>query len=191
MAGAKGHQQAIRAWLETLTGPKRIVADSSIDVFNNIVVRLGMTEACYRLAFFLTEYLKFKHGITAEPIVGYVNDGTDELMISHAWVEYKGTKIDLSLAITEAHASGGLIILDQVLIPGQLQYSYHRMDTDASRLRIEAEVAADPRWRSVMERKGAEHALMLELVETRQSRLTYLNNAPDGMDFPTMCHMAG
>jgi hypothetical protein len=191
MTRRNSRQAEINAWLKGLDEPKRTIAVSALDIFNNVVVGLGMTGACYRLAFFLTEYLKFKHGIETVPVVGFINDGTDELMISHAWVEYEGFKIDLAIANTEDYPAGDLMILDHVLIPGELRYSYHRVKTEESDKRAAQEAAIDPRWHAVIRRKGAEHAWMLDVCKSSSSRRAYLNQAPDGYDFPTLCHLAG
>ena len=58
------------------------------------------------------------------PVVGYVNDDTDDIFMSHAWIELNGRKVDLTLNVTEyqdVQLSGAVLILDQVLKPGQVR----------------------------------------------------------------------
>jgi hypothetical protein len=46
--------------------------------------------ACYRASLFLKLFLEQEYGIDANVVVGFVNDGTDELYASHAWLECHG-----------------------------------------------------------------------------------------------------
>ena len=48
---------------------------------------------CYRISFFLQEFLSEKNGISVDIVIGYVNDGESEIMASHAWLEYESKKI--------------------------------------------------------------------------------------------------
>ena len=54
-----------------------------------------------------------------------MNDGTDEIMISHAWVELILKKTDVTLAITDGQRSGSLLILDRAMSRGDCSDSYH------------------------------------------------------------------
>ncbi len=55
----------------------------------------------YRMAFFLTHFPEREHRITVQPVVGYVSDGGDRFMSSHAWIKLNGRKTDISLTIIE------------------------------------------------------------------------------------------
>ena len=51
---------------------------------------LAIDGCCYRATLFIKYHLELRYGIRGEAIVGYVNDGTDELYCSHAWLETDG-----------------------------------------------------------------------------------------------------
>jgi hypothetical protein len=107
------------------TAGERVVADVAERLFNRFIKPAESTGMCYRLTFFLHLYLADK-GVQTVPVVGYINDGSDDIMISHAWLEFGGKKTDLTLGITEdpdLNPVGNVIILDQILFSG-LTYTY-------------------------------------------------------------------
>ena len=54
--------------------------------FNELLVNFG-GGACYRSACFLYLFLKEMHELKGEAVIGFVNDGTDDLYGSHAWFD--------------------------------------------------------------------------------------------------------
>ena len=101
MGHAKKKAAELAAWLETLSAEERTAFAVARAAYERIIKAQAATGMCYRMAFFLTAYLTERHGIRVEPVVGYINDGTDDIMISHAWIELGGKKTDISLTMTE------------------------------------------------------------------------------------------
>jgi hypothetical protein len=64
--------------------------------FNELLVNFG-GGACYRSACFLYLLLKEMHELKGEAVIGFVNDGTDDLYGSHAWFEIDGKRTDLAI----------------------------------------------------------------------------------------------
>ena len=130
-------------------------------------------------------FLTFELGIPTNPIVGYVNDGTDHVMISHAWLEYEGMKSDLTLFLPNPSAqqpSGALLVLDQVLIKGQISYSYHLQQTEPGRAQTEV-LRRDPKSGPLLQHKEQEHRRMLECAADPALLKTYLNDAPPEISY--------
>jgi hypothetical protein len=100
MGEAKRNAADLQKWLDALTEEERVVYQSARALFDRFIHPERVSEMCYHSVFFLHEYIKNSHGIIVEPVIGYINDGTDELLISHAWLEFSGKKTDVSLAVT-------------------------------------------------------------------------------------------
>lgn len=139
---------------------------------------------------FLGYHLATKHGIEAEVVIGYVNDGTDDLYASHAWIESGGRITDVAISRPEEprlQKSGPLMILDTTVKPGWNGYTYHRemppVGVEAAR-----KMGADPRTRSQLAELDSRHAMMTAMAKDPAQMLAYLDGAPDGMDYR---HMAG
>ncbi|WP_376711208.1 hypothetical protein [Pseudochrobactrum lubricantis] len=132
---------------------------------------------------FLYEYLKEEHCISTTPIIGYINDGTDDVMMSHAWLEYSGTKTDVSLGVTAnpiLWPTGEVIILDRVIYSGH-NYSYHVSMTDAG-LQTHYDMLKGPDS-ALVQQKAEEHLEMLARAKTPQSIRSYLDGAPAGLHY--------
>ncbi len=152
--------------------------------YERIIKARGATGICYRMTIFLTLHLAEGHNIRVEPIVGYINDGTDEIMISHAWIEFGGKKTDISLTRTahpKAQPTGSLIILDREISRGRASFTYHRNLSAAPP--VPKELLADPRFRLMLQHKEIEHARMAEIAKNLKSMRTYLDAAPDGFGY--------
>lgn len=174
---------AFTKWRDGLTVEENMVASAAISLFKNFIYPNNYTGGCYHMAFLLSEYLLTQRGIIVKPVVGFVNDGTDEIMISHAWVEFNSKKTDVSLAITEEVPPGSLVVLDQPLTQGECEYSYHLEEPPASRMASEARGAKNPLWAAAMIMKDAEHARMQGMVSDRRLIREYLDSAPPGLSF--------
>lgn len=190
MGEAKKRTALLTAWESGLSDEERIVARVAKQTYARFVVPSGRTGMCYRMAFFLSTYLLREHSIIAGPIVGYVHDGLDDMMSSHAWIEFNGKKTDISLSITEAPSrqrQGQLIVLDQVLREGHL-YTYHREQNDAALAAIKA---IDPRYAHVVVMKNREHETMCDTARDPAKMFAYLNAAPDGLDYARLARISG
>jgi len=165
-----------------------------MQTYERFIVATVATGMCYRMAFFLSTYLRREHSITAPVVVGYVRDGTGDVMTSHAWIEFDGRKTDISLTMTDepsVQLQGQLIVLDHVLKEGHA-YTYHRAQ-DAAALSALETIYADPRFRQLAARKDREHEMMSGIAGDHDRMLDYLNDAPDGFDYGTLvrfCRLA-
>ena len=185
MGAAKKRQRAQAEWMNGLSEQERIVFVVAKAAHTNIVQALGATGMCYRMTFFFTQYLKKEHGIEVVPVVGYVNDGTEEhLMISHAWIEYNGKKTDIALTQTahQEQLPGPLLILDQSLTNAKAIYTYHR-DRGPEAIALVQKLMGDPNVGHIIADKEQEHFRMTATAKSPALIAAYLNNAPDKMTY--------
>jgi hypothetical protein len=183
MGQAKRRAAENKQWIDSLTTEERKIADTADKVLNRVLKPMGATAMCYRMTFFLHLYLA-ELGILTNPVVGYINDGTDDIMISHAWLDYNGRKTDLTLARTERPdimPIGQVIILDRVFQNGHT-YSYH-LEQSANGLAAESEMLQEPQSAAVVNMKRAEHLAMLARAKDASVMRTLLDSAPDRMTF--------
>jgi len=186
MGEAERRRAKLDKWIDGLSGQEKTIYNVCKTAFEEIIVGMRLEEGCYLMSAFLTSYLKARHGITVVPVVGYVNDGTDEVMISHAWIEYRGKKCDLTLVNAPPQPKGPLLILDEKIRSGSIEYSY-RLKKGEAAMQAEAEmIAHDNRVAGIVRHKEAEHAAMLKMVRTPESIKAYLDAAPDGLDYQTL-----
>ncbi|OWK18958.1 hypothetical protein AJ88_46700 [Mesorhizobium amorphae CCBAU 01583] len=80
MGQAKQRAVAKKQWYETLTASECVVVDVAERLFNRFIKPAESTGMCYRMTFFLHLYLADK-GVQTVPVVGYINDGSDDVMI--------------------------------------------------------------------------------------------------------------
>lgn len=112
-------------------------------------------------------------------------------MISHAWLEYGGRKVDLTLHLTEApdvQLPGALIVLDQVLRPGIVRHSYHRERTLAGIVQDE-KMMRDPHLAALLKHKAVEHQAMSERARDPDLMTRYLESAPEEMGYEAMAEV--
>lgn len=183
MGEARRKAADLQKWLDALTEEERVVYQSARALFDRFIHPERVSEMCYHSVFFLHEYIKNNHGIIVEPVIGYINDGTDEVLMSHAWLEFSGKKTDVSLAFTsrpEINPPGQLIYLDRVFGRGQV-YSYHREMSEAGRAALEEfRITGNA---AMVDHKEREHAGMLAMAEDHGRIRTYLDSAPKGMTY--------
>ena len=183
MGQAKQKAAEMSIWLNSLTDKERIIHETARALFDKFIKPRNVTGMCYHSVFFLHENLKEKHGVTTEPVIGYVNDGTDDIMISHAWLEYAGRKTDVSLAVTEhpdVSPAGQLIVLDKVIKPGH-KYNYHTQMTPAGLLALQTMRANG--HHAIVEHKAAEHLTMVARAKNPDLIRAYLDAEPNGFDY--------
>jgi hypothetical protein len=191
MGQAKRKKEAQVAWESGLNDDERQIAKAARALYENIVKPMGLSGACYRLAFFLAAYLHDKHNITVEPVVGYANDGTGPIMTSHAWIEYGGKKTDVSLTVTEhadAQPTGALLILDYPVAYGRANYSYHRTMSQEA-ITEEHHLAQEPKYMQIIMQKKREHRMMEKLSKDKRAIREYLDGAPDGLTYARMASL--
>lgn len=192
MGEAKRRAQARDAWWGSLSPDGRVVAEVAQRIFDRLVAPSQAIGMCYRLAFFLEQYLAVEHGISVEAVVGYVNDGTDDVMISHAWIEFEGQRTDLSLANVQhphAQSAGEVLIMGNIARAGQ-RYSYHR-ERSLAGLVIAQELMQDPKVGAMVLQKEEEHLFMVARTKSADLRRSYLDGAPDGLNFERLAALVG
>ncbi|MBJ2153956.1 hypothetical protein [Paracoccus sp. IB05] len=183
MGEAKRNAADLKKWLDALTDEERVVYECARALFDRFIHPRRVSEMCYHSVFFLYEYIKKSHGIIVEPVIGYINDGTDEVLMSHAWLEFSGKKTDVSLAFTsrpDINPPGQLIYLDHVFGRGHV-YSYHREMSEPGRAALDEFRSAG--GAAMVDHKEREHAGMLALAEDKGMIRTYLDSAPSGMTY--------
>jgi len=187
MGEAKRKQAELATWVSSLPEDERKIFEVSYATFNDIIAPNKLTSRCYLISFFLTEYLRERHDVIVEPVVGYVTDERDDLPISHAWVEFNGKIIDLTLFYTETQPRGAVLVLDRAVKGGEIGYTYHRDMTAASRASLEHLQQMNPEARAMIEHKKREHAIAAAANVSTASRMAFLNDAPDDRNYETMC----
>lgn len=162
-----------------------IIYTAALSLHSKFVVPLGVTQMCYRLAIFLSTYLKERYGINATPVIGYADDG--ESAFSHGWLDYEGTITDISLTIVDNPyiRRGGLRILDHDVIPGEVRYEYHR-DLPEHHVERRKILQQNPISRAIFQHKAIEHKMLQEIARNTSLWRPYLDGAPDGYDFDTI-----
>lgn len=172
-------KNAYVAWLSTLSPIEHCIAQTAKLAHERIVERMGVTGACYLLAFFLGQYLRREKSVEVETVIGYVNDTTSALMSSHAWIEYNGKVTDISLTRTEyaqAQPRGHLLILGRIVYPGEVAYSYHRERSPEALDFLRGLEKLGPL--GPIQHKEQEHQQMASASRSDSGALAYLNAAP-------------
>jgi hypothetical protein len=161
-------------WFRGLSTEQQRIATISARLHD----RVELVGACYLLTFFLHQFFKCEYNIVTKFVIGWINDGTDDLMISHAWLEYDGRKTDVSITCTEhpdVQKSGPMLIHDAIIVPGEVSYTYHYQRSAAGLLAVR-EIAKDKP--DFVEFKEQEHAFMRGLTTSDSKMRDYLDNAP-------------
>lgn len=184
MGEAKKRSARDAAFRSGLTPDEAIVADTALAVHRKFLVPNEASGMCYRMAFFLAEYLLDRHGLQAEPKVGYVYDGEGDIMTSHAWLIYNGKKTDISLTRTQFSGvpTGALLILDHEVSTGAAHYSYHD-DRSPEAVMAAMALMQDPHVGPIVRHKESEHSQMKAREGSSPLRRAYLDMAPDGFTF--------
>ncbi|MET4316269.1 hypothetical protein [Bradyrhizobium sp. RT5a] len=183
MGQAKRRDAELKTWLASLSPAQKVVADAAQRVVTRYVDPAEGTGMCYRLSFFLHLYLLSK-GVRTAPVVGYVNDGTDDIFMSHAWVAHEDKKTDVTLHRPERphlNPAGDLLILDFPFRRAH-KYSYHLTKSQAA-IDLESELLKDPRGGMIVRHKAEEHVLMSRRAQSAEAMRAYLDSAPDGTTY--------
>lgn len=177
---AKEYGDAKAKLLSSLSAEGKIVASSAIGIFEGFIAPQRFTGGCYLVTMTLHRYLADEHGIVTVPVVGYVNDGTDDIFISHAWLEHEGLKTDLTLHQTEfpdVQLPGALLVMDQSIRRGVVQHSYHLSRTGEG-LQAARRMLAHPETAAIAQHKEKEHLEMVDRANSDALMQAYLDAAP-------------
>jgi gamma-glutamylcyclotransferase len=163
-----------------------------VRVAKRLYSTLSLPGACYRASFFLAYYLKQRFGIDGTPMVGYVNDSTDDLFSSHAWYEMDGRVTDLAISRPlnpDFQRRGPLTILGRELQPGW-RWTYHaKRSVEGERAIVE--LLQDPRARQAVQDGEDLHQMMFNVASSQERIRTYLDGAPDGLTFEVLASRIG
>lgn len=185
-------KNATADWYTTLSQSELQAAKIAELAYARIVEDQRLTGGCYLLAFFLCKYMRAR-GLNAEAIVGWVNDGTSEIMASHAWVEMGGKKIDISLTRTddeEVQPPGPLLILDRVFRPGRVTYTYHRQQSPESLHEVAKLRDSAPAYViQAINQKMSEHLKMEATAKQASLIEAYLEAAPRNRNYDALAKM--
>lgn len=174
--------------LDGLSGDAVVIAHTAVALFERFVLPKRYTGGCYLTTMFLNRFLREEHDIATQAFVGYVNDGTDDIFMSHAWLEFEGLKTDLTLNVVEhGHAlpNGAALVLDRVLREGKVRHSYHLAPTEAG-LAQNREMMAVRDLRAIMLHKEQEHRDMVTRAATPEAMAAYMDGAPTGLRYEDM-----
>jgi hypothetical protein len=169
--------------LSSSTDEVRQIARAATALFEGFIMPQRFTGGCYLTTIFLYLYLKREHGIETKPVVGYVNDGTDDIMISHAWLEYEDLKTDITLFLVEnpqIQSQGPLLVLNEQLLPGDVIYTYHLTRPP------EAIAALEHMHPWVVAQKEYEHEKMLSIISDELRMNEYIAKAPVKVGYEAM-----
>jgi len=152
-----------------------------------IVKKHSLHSACYLLAFFIYKYCKEVLNAETKIIIGWVNDGTWSGVSSHAWVEYNGKKIDVSLSGTadeKLYPTGDAIVLDRTIESGNVSYSYYyAVPSTAANAYAELKKSANQQTLEFMSSKEREHKKMKEIASNDAYINQFFENAPASRRF--------
>ena len=179
-AEISGLHEAEQAWRKGLSSVEGLIVALAERVVERIVLGRNFTEGCYHLAFFMAHFLE-QRGVHVTPVVGWISDGTWEGLASHAWIEYEGKKVDVSLVRTsdrENQPYGEMLVLGRVLRKGDVAYQYFQPGDPEIELRNER-VRSMPMLKAVFEHKLEEHKKMEHIAGSRDFA-NYLRGAPQG-----------
>jgi hypothetical protein len=186
---AAAYDAAKAKLLESVTGDTRVVAEAAIKLFEGFILPRRYTGGCYLTTMILSRFLKQERGIETEAIVGYINDGTDDIFISHGWLAHAGSKTDLTINLTDMpEFRGPLLVHDQVLRPGNVTYTYHRERTPEA-LAADMKMLADPRTTKIARHKAEEHQTMFARASSPSLMEAYINMAPRDQGYEAMAEV--
>ncbi len=192
MSQTKNRKKETAAFLASLSNEERIVFDLSELTYKRIIRGLDFKGACYHMTFFLKTVLRQEHGIESNAVVGFVNDGTDDIMISHGWLEFSGRKIDITLAnLNHGQRPGPVLILDQKFQEhNTANYSYYYERGDVGDRTIKKLlISNNPQCCAIVQQKEREHNLMVEIGSSKERIMEYLNHAPNGVTYDRLLQL--
>jgi hypothetical protein len=180
---AKRRRAENERWRAALSSDEKVIVDAAQRLLTKFIDPAKATGMCYRMTYFLHLYLADK-GIQTTPVVGYVNDGSDDVFMSHAWLDYAGKKTDLTLGTAERpdlNPTGDILILDFPIRRAR-KYTYHLEKSEAA-VAVEKDWLKDIRATDIIRHKAEEHEAMTKLVGDPAAIRVYLDGAPDRINY--------
>ncbi|WP_409478693.1 hypothetical protein [Pseudobdellovibrio sp. HCB154] len=191
MGQAKHRKKELEKFVLSLSKEEQIVFDLSKKTYERVICEHNLKGACYHMTYFLKMILRKKYGIETTAVIGFVNDGTDDILYSHGWLEYEDKKIDLAVAKPNfGDIFGPVLILDYKFQEhGSSEYSYYREMNAAGELAIQRLIEDDPRAKTLAEYKQQEHNFMVEISKSEEQIMSYLNNIPNGYTYSKLVNL--
>lgn len=182
-----------RQWLLALSCDERQIVEVASRIHQRVVMEGGMWGGCYHLSFFLKRYLKKQRDIDVKVIVGWVGEDSWLGVASHAWVEFDGRRIDISLTRTEdpqTLPTGDFILLDRVVLQGCATYRYYREIPEQAKEAM-IQLALAPESAATSKLVHGRHRQMLAMVDDEAAIDRYLDSVAGGMDYRSLALLAG
>jgi hypothetical protein len=167
-------------WRSGLIPEERIV----VDVAAALLPILPDAGACYRMSLFLKYYLQHRHNLQGEAIIGYVNDGTDQLYSSHAWFTFRSRVTDLAISRPlhpDLQKAGPLVIHGQEIRTGW-RWTYHKTRPPEGEIQTR-QLLLDPSVGRQMREAEDLHQAMAATAKNDDLIRAYLDRAPDGLTY--------
>jgi hypothetical protein len=141
--------------------------------------------ACYRCTLFLRLFLKEEYGIEGEAVIGYVNDGSDDIYPSHAWYEFMGSRTDLALwrPLSPDLQRPGPIVIQGIEIQSGHRWTYHRDRPPAALMMALSLLHDNSMVGQIVRQTEEQHLTMAARVTSDEQIRIYLDSAPDGWTY--------
>lgn len=184
MGEAKRKRAVREKWFAELDEDERtvvLVAERLHQVF-------PLEGACYHLSLFLRYYLEKRYGIIVAAVIGFVNDGTDELYSSHAWVLFRDKITDLALSRplnAEIQKPGPLIIHGREVKPGWRGWTYHEKRPPEGNRAIK-DLLSDPGVAPAIRELEKRHLHMMATAKSSSLIREYLDGADESLNYDLM-----
>jgi hypothetical protein len=181
MGESARRKAAEKAWLASLDDSERLLVRTA----KSLGKAVPLDGACYRTSLFLKLFLAQEYRIAGNAVIGFVNDGTDDLYASHAWFEFRGQQTDLTLCrpmSPEVQKRGPLVIHGRVIAEGWPRYTYH-MHRPPEGSAVIAQLMSDPATQPMVDEQEQLHLRMVTTAKDDALILAYLNGAPDGLTY--------
>ena len=190
MGESKNKKALFNDFFDSLDENEKTIFTLSNNVYQNIIRAHSWVSGCYQITFFLKAALEKEYGIKSNAVIGYVNDGTDDVFISHAWLEYNNKKTDLTLTnVTSGLSRGALLILDKKFQDHRMtDYTYHLQMTDEAKAEIQNII--ENGGQAIVFRKEKEHNFMLDICESTDKIIEFLNTEPRGINYEKLLSIA-
>lgn len=187
-----------RQAMKVMEAARRKAWEAGLDEHGRIILRiaektaqaLAIDGACYRATLFMKYHLELRYDIRGDAVVGYVNDGTDELYGYHAWLETDGLRTDVALCRPQdpsIQKRGPLTILGHEMAAGW-PYTYHRTRPPQATAMI-MEWMRDPSMRELVSQQEEQHMRLASTARRSDLIRVYLDGAPDGLDYERLAAM--
>lgn len=182
MGEASRKKAAREKWVTTLDDDERKVAETAFALY-----RILPPAACYRASLFLQYHLKKCYGLNGMAVVGFVNDGTDDLYSSHAWYMFRDKMTDIALCQPmdpSIQNPGPLIIQGATIAAGWPTWAYHA-DRPPEAIAVLEKLRSSPHAERVIEMEEL-HLRMKATAKNENLIRSYLDGAPDGLHYEAL-----